>query len=621
MKLTNDVDYMVWKSRVFGVLRSKDLESVITSETIDNSAKGRKNEGIAKNIIQCNISNMLYPVYVEEGQTARELIQKLDNHFLRKSLEMIFKLKEQLNTLRYKLPLKNMFDEYQTLLNRLSAADGPLTESDKIYMLFLKMPAIYRPTIEALKCNESLTLQKAMDRLLAREAEMEQEQRNEPKVLYAQNFRNPQSFHRDHKKYGHKNYPKKTFNRNYSAPKNTLPKKQFNRRHPGMKRCYNCGSQIHLSRQCPKRVRRSVNVLARDEFPEHYVYMLTASGNRNGFVIDSGASDHIINNPAWTTQFSDLANPIRIYTAKNSQYVTATMEGQLKLETGTGRALQLQGVYFVPEMTVNVLSVSRLMEQGLSVLFAPHGITILCQDGTEIRGEKIGQTNYLFAKVSLNSHVYLTNQEYILWHNRLGHLSNGKFETLRNKQMFSDSGLIKNGKLNKNFICEPCNFGKMSRLPLSKQKNKDHINRVLQVVHSDVWGPARVPGNLNEKYFVTFIDAFTHYCVLYLISHKSDVYDCFIKYTKASHARHNFKISQLYCDNGGEYISNEMKSFCNNNGIELHYNAPYTSPQNGIAERYNRTVLEQFFLGRCGFNGSLFNQSYTHSSSSQRDPL
>jgi len=46
-------------------------------------------------------------------------------------------------------------------------------------------------------------------------------------------------------------------------------------------------------------------------------------------------------------------------------------------------------------------------------------------------------------------------------------------------------------------------------------------------VHSDVCGAIN-PVTLNDKnYFVIFVDQFTHYCVTYLIKHKSHVFNMF----------------------------------------------------------------------------------------------
>ena len=71
-----------------------------------------------------------------------------------------------------------------------------------------------------------------------------------------------------------------------------------------------------------------------------------------------------------------------------------------------------------------------------------------------------------------------------------------------------------------------------------------------------------------------FVDEFTHYCVTYLITYKSDVFKVFQDFVAKSEIHFNLKIAHLYCDNGREYLSNEMKEFCVQKGISYHLTVP-----------------------------------------------
>ncbi|GAU30874.1 hypothetical protein TSUD_15600 [Trifolium subterraneum] len=53
-------------------------------------------------------------------------------------------------------------------------------------------------------------------------------------------------------------------------------------------------------------------------------------------------------------------------------------------------------------------------------------------------------------------------------------------------------------------------------------------------------------------------------------------------------------------DGGGEYNSNEFKTFCEEKGIIHEFTAPYTPQHNGLAERRNRTFLN---MARCMLKG------------------
>ena len=106
-------------------------------------------------------------------------------------------------------------------------------------------------------------------------------------------------------------------------------------------------------------------------------------------------------------------------------------------------------------------------------------------------------------------------------------------------------------------------------------------------------GPLSVKSISGFKYFVTFIDDFSRKIFLYPIKEKSDVYNEFIKFKNLVENQHSRKIKILRTDNGTEYCNNKFKSFLTNCGIIHQTSTPYTPQQNGISERYNRTIIER----------------------------
>ena len=46
-------------------------------------------------------------------------------------------------------------------------------------------------------------------------------------------------------------------------------------------------------------------------------------------------------------------------------------------------------------------------------------------------------------------------------------------------------------------------------------------NGLLELIHTDICGPFDIPSWSGERYFITFIDEFAHYCYLYLLHEKS----------------------------------------------------------------------------------------------------
>ena len=93
-------------------------------------------------------------------------------------------------------------------------------------------------------------------------------------------------------------------------------------------------------------------------------------------------------------------------------------------------------------------------------------------------------------------------------------------------------------------------------------------------------------------YFITFIDDYTRFGHVYLISHKSEAFDCFICYSKLVENQLNANIKALRTDRGREYLSDKFKNLCDEKGIVRQLTIPYTPQQNGVAERRNRTILD-----------------------------
>ena len=74
-------------------------------------------------------------------------------------------------------------------------------------------------------------------------------------------------------------------------------------------------------------------------------------------------------------------------------------------------------------------------------------------------------------------------------------------------------------------ICEACQLGKQHRLPFPNERNRSRNK--LDLIHSDVWGPAQNVSLGGSRYFVSFIDDYTRHTWIYLIERKSEVFDCF----------------------------------------------------------------------------------------------
>ena len=81
---------------------------------------------------------------------------------------------------------------------------------------------------------------------------------------------------------------------------------------------------------------------------------------------------------------------------------------------------------------------------------------------------------------------------------------------------------------------------------------------------------------------------------LYLIlKTKDEVYETFKNWKTMIENQTERKIKRFFTDNGLEFCSDFFSDYCRKMGIARHKSVARTPQQNGLAERFNRTILER----------------------------
>ena len=78
-------------------------------------------------------------------------------------------------------------------------------------------------------------------------------------------------------------------------------------------------------------------------------------------------------------------------------------------------------------------------------------------------------------------------------------------------------------------------------------------NKILELVHSDVFGPVSVPSLGKSVYYVSFIDDFSRNTWIYFLRKKSEVFDKFKEFKALVENQTEKKIKALRKYNGGEF--------------------------------------------------------------------
>ena len=103
-------------------------------------------------------------------------------------------------------------------------------------------------------------------------------------------------------------------------------------------------------------------------------------------------------------------------------------------------------------------------------------------------------TGNIDSSISLAS----TRVDTTLWNHRLGHMSEKGMQILHKINLFP---YLKQIDLD---FCEHFVYGKQKRTGFLKVKQEKKSER-LELVHTDVWGPAQVSSLGGSRYYVTFI--------------------------------------------------------------------------------------------------------------------
>ena len=131
----------------------------------------------------------------------------------------------------------------------------------------------------------------------------------------------------------------------------------------------------------------------------------------------------------------------------------------------------------------------------------------------------------------------------------------------------------------------------MARLPFPQQSVRKST-QPLDLIHTDLCGPMSNASAGGRKYFLTLIDDYSRYLVLYLLRDKSQAKDCIKSYVRMVENKFGRKPWIIRSDRGGEFVNKELKQFYSDEGIEMQLTAGYSPEQNGVAERRNRYLQE-----------------------------
>lgn len=265
-------------------------------------------------------------------------------------------------------------------------------------------------------------------------------------------------------------------------------------------------------------------------------------------------------------------------------------KGTMEFTDRNGEPRKITEVYYIPELKSNIISLGQATESGCDVRMKGDVLTMRDREGKLI-AKAVRSRNRLYkVRMGLKETMcYLSTKtsDSSRWHARLGHINLETMRSMISRELVTGIPKIEIEAK----ICGSCILGKQARHPFPKA-TLYRAEKVLELVHDDLCGPITPSTSARNRYILLFIDDYSRYMWISLLKEKSEAFSKFKTFKHLVERESKMQIQTLRTDRGGEFVSTEFNTFCNESGIKRHLTAPYSPQQNGVVERRNRTLME-----------------------------
>ncbi|KAJ9538813.1 hypothetical protein OSB04_031546 [Centaurea solstitialis] len=337
----------------------------------------------------------------------------------------------------------------------------------------------------------------------------------------------------------------------------------------------------------------------------------TINDSDHSWWFDTGSPIHIVNSMQELSKTTTVPrlNESRICTA-DGQALKVEAVGECRLLFKNNYVLTLNNVYYIPKIKRNLMSGSQVVTENNVSFYANKDCMLYYLDDVcfgnaylidgywhlNCVNETInkGLKRYICSinKFTGSKKRHKQNVSSFLWHKRLGHISKSRMQDLIRQEILPELDF------NDFETCVDCLKGKMTN---SINFHSKRSQCILELIHTDICGPFPIETICGNRYFATFIDDFSRFCYIFLMSEKSQVLDCFIQFKTEVERQSEKVIKVVRSDRGGEYFGKYSEKgqhkgpfaiYLEQVGIKAEYTTPYTPTQNGVAERKNRTLMD-----------------------------
>ncbi|GKD64865.1 retrovirus-related pol polyprotein from transposon TNT 1-94 [Tanacetum coccineum] len=237
-------------------------------------------------------------------------------------------------------------------------------------------------------------------------------------------------------------------------------------------------------------------------------------------------------------------------------------------------SLKIDNVELVDNLRFNLLSVGQICDNKCKVTFSEHDSEIT-KDGKVI-GRGIRKKGLYVMKLGnkLENKICLAtiDENYTLWHRRLGHANMHLIQWLASKELVRN---LPKHKFDQHF-CDAWKIRKQAHAS-HKVKNIVSTTRCLELLHMDLFGPSAIRSYRGNCYTLDIVDDYSRYTWTRFLKDKTEAFDQFEIFSKKIQNQLGCTIVSIRTDHGREF-DNEVQfgEFYNANGITHNLSAPRT---------------------------------------------
>ena len=461
IKLTQE-NFPVWRKQIQSTLIGLDLLDFIDGSRVapsqflsekDKTANPAfalwfRQDQILISALLGTCSDTIQPL-ISSANTAKEAWDRLHQSFANVSRSRILSLKTKLaQNSKGTKPIAIFLNEMRAIADELALTQNPVSDDDLIVYIITRLGDDYSPIVAALKVRETpITFSDLFEKLTDHERSLQEKDSTTvsatSQVIATVNY-TQRSRGRSHNQNG--NYNRSPQNSNYSGNRRGGRGSYSGGRGRGSYRpdvvCQFCEYTGHTTAECRKLARflKENNMSLKTDtshssapIPAVNVTSSMAASSPQQWLFDSGASHHVVSNPASLQSYSDYGGPEEVQLG-DGKTLAVSHTGFVQIPAYS-KNLSLPNVLCVPNLRNNLVSIAKLCRTNhVSVEFFPSYFVVkdLYTGASLLRGENIDDIYCAsFSRVnSQRPQLNVTTRCLSLlseWHHKLGHPNNKVF--------------------------------------------------------------------------------------------------------------------------------------------------------------------------------------------------